>query len=114
LYSIHLKNIILYGKHGVNAEEKLIDAPFELNIDCNLFENTIIEKLEDTINYAAVFDIVKNTFCNSYDLLEVLAMDIAKNVKQKFNKIETVKISIYKLNPPIENMQGQVGITLIL
>ncbi len=111
MYTIHLRNIILYGKHGVYKEEQLIDAPFELNIDCSLLPSSTVTELEHTINYELVFNIVKEIFATPHQLLEVLAKNITTAIKKEFATVWTVKINIYKLNPPIEGIHGQVGVT---
>jgi 7,8-dihydroneopterin aldolase/epimerase/oxygenase len=111
MYTIHLRNIILYGNHGVYKEEQLIDAPFELNIDCSLLPSSTVSELEHTINYEVVFNIIKEIFATPYQLLEVLAKDMAIAIKKQCTAVWAVKINIYKLNPPIVGMQGQVGIT---
>jgi dihydroneopterin aldolase len=112
LYTIHLRNIILYGRHGVYTEENKIDAPFEINISCTLGELHQVNTLEDTINYADIFETVKEIFATPFLLLEVLANEIAEKIKYQNKHIVKIKISIYKLNAPIAGMQGQVGITL--
>jgi 7,8-dihydroneopterin aldolase/epimerase/oxygenase len=111
MFTIHLRNLILHGRHGVYKEEQLIEAPFEVNIDCSLLPSNTVAELEHTINYEVVFNIAKKIFATQHQLLEVLAKDIATAIKQHYDIVWTVKITIYKLNPAIEGIKGQVGIT---
>ncbi len=112
MYTIHLRNVILHGKHGVFEEEHLLDAPFEINVHCYLYKDIIVHQLEDTLNYAEVFAIVKNCFATPQQLLEVLAKQIVETIKLQYAIVEKVSISIFKLNAPIAGLQGQVGVTL--
>lgn len=112
MYNIFIKNLVVYGKHGVYEQEKNIAAPFLVNIECAIVTENRITNLEDTLNYEQVFLIVKEYFTTPYDLLETLAYDIATKIKLEFAIVQKIKISIAKTNPVIENMQGQVGITL--
>jgi 7,8-dihydroneopterin aldolase/epimerase/oxygenase len=111
MYTIHLKDIILYGKHGVYEEEQILDAPFRIDVDCTLKEYINIQKLEHTVNYVAILDTVKELFATSYALLEVLASEIAEKLKYQYPDIVQVSIRIHKLNPLIAGIQGSVGIT---
>ena len=50
-------------------------------------------------------------FAKRRHLLETLAMDIAERIQVQFDEIESLLITIRKLNPPITNFSGSVAIT---
>jgi 7,8-dihydroneopterin aldolase/epimerase/oxygenase len=112
LYTIHLRNVILHGKHGVYNEEHLLDAPFEINVNCYLQKDIVIHNLEDTLNYESVFLVVKKCFAEPQQLLEVLAKQIIETIKLHFVQVDRVMVQIYKLNAPIATLNGQVGVTV--
>ena len=45
------------------------------------------------------------------DLLETLAMEIIETIHSQFPKLQKAEISITKMHPPIENLEGMVGVT---
>lgn len=47
-------------------------------------------------------------------LLETLVMDIAAQILAQFQQAEAVFISIKKLQPPIANFNGSVGVSYSL
>ena len=70
-----------------------------------------ITSIDQTVDYVEVYRILQEEFAKRRQLLETLAMDIAERVELQFDEIETVVITIRKLNPPITNFSGSVAIT---
>ncbi len=108
--TIKLSNLILYGYHGMYAEEKVVGGEFEVNIAVSYEENIIISSIEQTINYSNIFEILQKHFAVKYDLLETLAQKIAEEIHNAFNQAQAINISIEKLNAPILNFTGRVGV----
>ena len=59
---IILKDIVLFGYHGVHPLEKKVGTPFRINIQINLDSSVSVQSLSDTLDYAQVFDILKKEF----------------------------------------------------
>ena len=100
---IRLVNMTFYGYHGVSAAEKETGRRYE--VDCelavDLAEPGKTDDLTDTIDYAAVYDLVADIVQNrSFSLLEGLAGKIASELLAAFPVIE-VKIRVRKMTPPI-------------
>jgi 7,8-dihydroneopterin aldolase/epimerase/oxygenase len=100
---IRLVNMTFYGYHGVSAAEKETGRRYE--VDCelavDLAEPGKTDDLTDTIDYAAVYDLVADIVQNrSFSLLEGLAGKIASELLAAFPVIE-VKIRVRKMMPPI-------------
>jgi 7,8-dihydroneopterin aldolase/epimerase/oxygenase len=110
MYQIHLKDILIYGKHGVYEQELLLSAPFIVNISVTLAATTPITQLDQSINYETLFQMLQVRFNKSYALLESIAADLANDIKSQFN-VSSIEISIFKKNAMIPNLNGQVGIT---
>jgi 7,8-dihydroneopterin aldolase/epimerase/oxygenase len=72
MFTIHLNKMIFYGYHGVHKEEAIVGGEFEVAISISFSSSSKIEKLEDTINYVAIFELVKSRFLQSEKLLEFL------------------------------------------
>jgi dihydroneopterin aldolase len=115
LLTIHLHNLLFHAYHGLYAEEKLLGNDFEVNISIkHLPVKEKIISLEQTINYVAVHHLVKERMKMPTPLLETLAQEICESILEKFTLAEEVFFSIKKLNPPIINFQGSVGISFEL
>lgn len=74
--------------------------------------NVKFDELKNTINYVEVFEIVKQRMKIPTPLLEKLAEGIIRKLKHQYPFATEVIISIYKLEAPIENIQGKIGVTM--
>lgn len=110
MFTIKINNLKLFGYHGVHKEEAVVGGEFMLNIGADFKEKEIVQKLEQTINYVRLVEIVKEIFAVRYDLLETIAQKIADQIKAENNFIENINISIEKLNAPINNFTGTVEV----
>ena len=111
-FTIELKSIRFFAEHGMYEEEKKVGNEFEVDVFIGTKSpKKIITSIEQTINYAEVYRILQEEFSQRKFLLETVAMQVADKVQQQFPEIEGIKISIKKLNPPITNFSGSVGIT---
>ena len=111
-FTIELKGLRFFAHHGLYAEEAKVGNEFELDVSIEYkAAETIVSSIEQTINYAEVFHVVKDEFSQRKDLLETCAMQIADRLQKQFPQIESLTISIKKLNPPIINFVGSVSVT---
>ncbi|HEX2607923.1 MAG TPA: dihydroneopterin aldolase [Flavisolibacter sp.] len=112
LFTIELKNVLLDGYHGVYPEEQRTGNRFEL--DLALDYTCADEKqlsLEQTINYATVYELIQQLFKEPEALLETVALKISTAVQEKFPQAERMRLSIRKMNVPIAQFSGIVGVT---
>jgi dihydroneopterin aldolase len=107
---ILLKDVTLFGLHGVHPLEKKVGTPFRINIQIDLDPGLSIQSLNDTLDYAEVFATLKKEFQVTEDLLEVLIERIITSIALLSSNIKTIDISIIKLNAPISGFQGEVGV----
>lgn len=110
--NIILKDIRLFGFHGVHPLENSCGTEFIINIVIGMDSNHPIKSLSDTIDYAAVYSVMKKVFSMPEQLLEVVAEKIFIAIAESFPLAEEIDISIIKSNPPIEGFLGQVGVHL--
>lgn len=104
---IIMKNLMFFAYHGVLPEENRLGQKFciSVQLDTNLKKAGITDKVEDTINYAEVYQCVKHIVENKkYKLLEALAENISKEILTKFEKVEEVKITIEKPEAPVSGI----------
>ncbi len=111
---IALEGIKIFAHHGCFEEEKVIGTNFR--IDLYLETNTAgAEKgddLEKTVNYQSVIEIVQEEMHTRSNLIEHVARRILDKLLEKFSAVESVKIRLHKLNPPVGGEVDSVSITL--
>lgn len=112
---INLKHLRFFAYHGVYEEEKLLGGEFEVNVSVTYTAtNTPVTSINETLDYTALYDLVKQRMATPSPLLETVAGDIGREIFAKFPASEEVTISIDKLHPPIKNFEGSVGVSYIL
>ena len=112
MITIHLQNLKFYSFHGVHEEEKLLGNDYEVNADVQFHEeDSEIDSLSQTINYVDIFEIIKNRMNTPTQLLETVVMDIGNTIHEKYNYVRSINISLKKNHPPIQGIQGSVGVS---
>lgn len=109
---IILEDLILFGYHGVHPLEKKVGTSFIMNITIDLAINHSIQSIEDTLDYAMVYEVVKQEFNQVEDLLEILLERIASAIRQLSVHITTIDMTLKKQNAPIVDFKGKVGVRL--
>jgi len=111
-FTIELRNIRFFAEHGMYQEERKVGNEFEVDVSiaCRSPKKTITD-ISQTINYVEVYRIMQQVFSTRKQLLETCAMEIAEQLKAQFPEMEQLMIQIRKVNPPITNFSGSVGIT---
>ena len=112
MITIHLHNLKFYSYHGVHEEENILGNEYEVNADVQFHEEqTQIDSLSETINYADLFKIIKNRMQIPTQLLETVVMEIGNSIYEKYNYVRSINISLKKNHPPIEGIEGTVGVS---
>ncbi len=112
---VNLSNLHFFASHGFYEEEKILGAAFEVNVRVGFQPTKIpVNHLDETIDYSAVYELVKNIMQHPQPLLETVASSMALQIFEKFSLAESVKISIVKINPPILEFMGEAGVEIEL
>ena len=111
MFTIHLNNCRFYAHHGLHEEEAVVGAGFEVSLFADFEEGGKITKMQQTIDYVQLFEVVKKHFERPRQLLETLAQEIVDDVYQADPRVVKVEIHLTKLNPPIANFTGSVGVS---
>ena len=110
--TIELKQVRFYGFHGLYVNESFTGNEFEIDLRVRIHPAVeVIRKMEESISYVSLYELVKKRMQQREALLETLAMDIANLVNKEFAGVKEINISITKLTPPFENFLGKVGIS---
>ena len=99
---IELKAMKFYAYHGVMPQETKVGNHFVVNLTlmAPLEKAVMSDCLDDTINYAAVYAVVKQEMEIPSKLLEHAAGRILFALKEHFPELTAVDLKLSKLNPP--------------
>jgi dihydroneopterin aldolase len=104
LTKIKINNAKFYAFHGVLDYEKKYGNEFEVDIEmeCNLKELGDSDDLNKTVDYSAVFKLVKEIFkSKKFNLIETVSAEICKGILSNFPLVNSVMVSIRKPNAPL-------------
>ncbi|MCK9338728.1 MAG: dihydroneopterin aldolase [Bacteroidales bacterium] len=98
---ITLSNMEFYSFIGCYKEEKIIGTRFlvSVTLTCDLFQAAQTDNLSQTINYQSVYCSIKKVMQQPANLIEAAAYSIIQTLKQEFEAIKTVRVTVAKLNP---------------
>ena len=99
---IELDSMKFYAFHGVAPQERKVGNTFvvALTLTAGVEAAIVSDDLDDTVNYAQVYAVVKQEMERPSLLLESVAGRIVRALHKEFPKINKVRIKIAKLNPP--------------
>lgn len=112
---IFIKDLQVYGYHGVNKEEKKMGQRFLISLELymDLRVSGKSDNLKETVNYAELCEKVENKFIEEkFDLIEAAAESIAEFILINFNLILGVKVNIKKPWAPIGKPLDFAGVEI--
>ncbi len=101
---ISLKNVRFHARHGVMPQERIVGADFTVNltVEVDLSKPASTDNVDDTVNYATLYNILSEEMNIASQLLEHVAERAAKRIMATFEQVKTVDIEITKCNPPMQ------------
>jgi 7,8-dihydroneopterin aldolase/epimerase/oxygenase len=100
---IDLRSLSIFTHHGLSDAEQEIGQrlEFDLSFDVPDCDAVLTDRVEDTIDYAEVADIVALAATDrSYRTLERLAQVVGERLMERF-KCESVRVRAAKPEPPL-------------
>ena len=108
-FTIELSRLRFFAGHGMYEEEMKVGNEFEVDLAVSSEPIIpVIHHIQETVNYAVLFEMVRAQMNRPRRLLETLAMEIVEEVHTKFPQTREINITITKLFPPIHNFEGKV------
>jgi dihydroneopterin aldolase len=101
---IELRGIRAMGRHGVHLEERMEPQPFEVDVvlEADLAAAMASDDLADTVDYSAVFDLVRRRVeTDSFRLIEALASAIADDILGEQARVTATTVRVRKPNAPL-------------
>lgn len=100
---ILLQNLKFHAFHGVLPQERLTgnDYTVDLSIKYDVSGALTSDDVNDTLNYAEVFQLVAQEMAVPSALLERVAGRIGDRLFRRYPGVEEVELKIVKQNPPM-------------
>lgn len=101
---ISLNCLRFYAYHGALPQERVVGGDYMVDLSVVVPATATAceeDKLEGTINYAALYEIVAREMRIPANLLEHLAWRIGHALRQAFPEIERTTVRVTKVNPPL-------------
>lgn len=109
---IGLEDVRLHAPHGYYDEEQLMGNEFSIDVEVEAAVGPAAEQdeLAGTINYATIYYLLQAEMKKPTRLLEALAHRMADRIFRQFEEVESVRLRLRKLNPPLG---GRVGAAFV-
>lgn len=113
---IYLRNVRFHAFHGVLPQEGIVGNDYLVNLvlDYDFFSAMKTDDLQGTLNYAEVYQKVREEMAVPSKLLEHVAGRIAHRLFSDFPKIQKLQLSITKVNPPMGADSDGAGVEVVL
>ena len=111
---IELEGMEFKAYHGCLPQEKVRGNNFIVDFRGELDLSAAVESdnLEDTLNYADIYDIVSEEMSITSELLENVAGRIVKSIAARFPQLESFSIRVSKSTPPVAGIVQWSRVTL--
>lgn len=111
---IELNGMLFHSYHGCLPEEKAYGNDFvvDLSFNCDISASAASDRLEDTVDYSAVYGIVAAEMGTASNLLENVAWRIKRAVETSFPEISGIRVRVAKKNPPVDGPAAESAVIL--
>ena len=100
---ISLQDIELRACHGVFENERTEGNLFRVSVSLRLPDcaGMQTDRIEDTVDYGAIYAVVKREMEQPSALLEHVAARIRKSLAASWSEASDIHVSVSKHNPPV-------------
>jgi dihydroneopterin aldolase len=111
---IEVNGIKLYAYHGCLEEEGKIGGNYivDVRLTTNFSTAAVDDNLSETIDYVDVNRIVGEEMAIRSKLIEHVGKRIIDRIKSELNSVQTVRVQVTKLSPPINGDVDNVAIII--
>ncbi|MDR0572685.1 MAG: dihydroneopterin aldolase [Tannerella sp.] len=111
--TITLEAMKFYAFHGVTEEERMIGGAYLVDISYAIKTDAVeTDRIEQTINYADIYDLTKEEMMKPSLLIEHVAGRLLKVLKNKFPQAQEMTVKISKLNPPVNGEMAKATVSM--
>ena len=113
---IELKGLCFHACHGLMAQERMTGGEFivDVRVKADLTGAVRNDDVSCTLNYAEIYEIIKNEMLTPSNLLEHLAGRMGEAMFDRFPQMEELTVTVTKRNPPMGAQTEGAAVTLHL
>lgn len=109
--TITVSRLRTIARIGVLPLEKTVPQEFEVTMSVTIpYDGS--DRLESTINYAALCDIAAGIMLDGGDLIEHACARIAGEIARSYPQVKEGRVTVAKLAPPMPHSVERVEVTL--
>jgi 7,8-dihydroneopterin aldolase/epimerase/oxygenase len=112
MITVSVHRLRVFGRHGVHAEEREHGQDFLFDVDLEVGERGLSDRLEDAVDYSAVARVVHDVSdARAYALLEALAAAVADELRHRFD-VERASVRVTKPDVKPGGIEGTASVTV--
>jgi len=103
-----------FAYHGFYAEEQILGARFIVDVEVTFQPAADLKQdnIGDTVNYEEIYRVVSEQMRITRKLIEAVAQSIAEEIKLKYPFVDTVKVTLKKMHPPLAGKVDHSSVTV--
>lgn len=111
---LRLSGMEFHAYHGCYESERRDGNRFIVDFECeyDMERAARSDALEDAVNYAKIYDIIKEQMSVPSNLIENVAFRILRAVRLSFPGLERASVTVSKCNPPLGGTCGSSSVTM--
>ena len=110
---IYLNEVVFFGYHGLYADEKKLGNTYKVDVHIDFTPKvSIINQIDQTIDYVHVYALVKKRMEIPTPLLETLVATIAEDILVEQPIADKVFVKITKVIMPIPQFDGNASVSI--
>ena len=109
--TVVVEGLRIFAYHGVEPQETAVGNTFEVDVKVDFYAEPAMrsDRVDLTVSYAEIVDIVKTEMEFPSKLLEHVCLRIYQSLTHRYPQISGGSIAIYKLQPPISAELARAG-----
>ena len=110
---IRLQNVLFYAHHGALEEERVLGQAFQVDVEVkgDFARHEGADDLHWTVDYTLLYRAVAEIFGGrSFQLLETIAVAIARGLLERFQPVDEVTVRVRKPNVPMGGLLQNVEV----
>lgn len=112
MITVSVHGLRIFGRHGVHAEEREHGQDFLFDVDLDVGDRGLSDRLDDAVDYSAVARAVRDVSdAHAYALLEALAAAVADDLRRRF-EVERATVRVTKPEVDPAGLEGTVCVTV--
>ncbi|MEQ9440078.1 MAG: dihydroneopterin aldolase [Cyclobacteriaceae bacterium] len=111
---ILLEGLEFFAYHGYHKEERKTGNRYNVDVlvEADVTKAAVRDQLTETIDYAQLYQTVKEEMEQPAKLLEHIGHRIIQRVLEQFPQVMAVEVQVSKFNPPLGGVCRRACVTL--